>query len=969
LHLEPLEGRVLLSHSPRTVISLDPSWQFLRADAAGAEGVSFDDSSWGTVDLPHTWNNLDGQDGGNNYYRGVGWYRKHYTVPAELAGQELFLKFDGASLVTDLYVNGTFVGEHQGGFAAFAWDVTPYLTAGADNVLAVKVNNAYSPNIAPLSGDFTSDGGLYRHVNLIATNPLHVSVTDYASPGVYLQQTNVSAASADLQVTTKLQNDSATPRNVTVEADVLDATGALVTTLTSTVAVDAGAGMDVMQNTTLQNPHLWNGRSDPYLYSVNVSVIDADTMTTTDAVTQPLGLRFYRVDPANGFFLNGQYLDLHGVDFHQDRINKGWAISDADQTEDVGLIRDIGATFVRLSHYQHPALTYDLLDRSGIVAWSEIPLVNGATNSQAFFDNAKQQLVVMIRQNYNHPSVCFWGMYNEIPDNTTTRNLVGQLVQLAHAEDPTRPTTAATDMGDNATINYEPDVVGFNQYFGWYYGNANDFGPWADNIHRTHPGQAIGISEYGAGASIYQHEQNPAEPANAGPWHPEEYQDLFHEAYWQQLEARPFLWAKTVWNMFDFASDGRNEGDTPGRNDKGLVTYDRQTKKDAFYWYKANWSSDPVLYITSRRFINRPTNVVEVKVYSNLDQVELTVNGVSLGTLTSTNHIFKWTNVSLAPGANAIEVSGMQGGNPYSDAVTWYAPQDLGGTPFARINFQPTGVAAPAGYDPDYGNVFGARADGLSYGWDVDNTANTRVRTMNPDPRYDTLIHMQKPGGGRVWEVAVPNGTYDVHVVAGDPGFVDSIFEINVEGVLAVSGGVNSANHFQEAWRRVTVQDGLLTVSNAVGSQNNKINFIDINSIGGGDSPDLPAAALPGFPGDSEAGEASGGVAVPARESTEVLTPYGLSLLPGWQGGQAPDRSRTTEKRLGPLVSAPPPGPPYDTPFNQPTGLPGSRQRPAGIDRPRGFKRRPLPAPAVDGQTPDGLPEDSAGTGMNEDRN
>jgi len=642
------------------------------------------------VDLPHTWNNLDGQTG-SGYYRGIGWYRQHDVIPDDWAGKELFLKFDGASLVTDLYVNGSFVGEHRGGFAAFAWDVTPYLTVGGDNVLAVKVNNARFSDVAPLSGDFTMDGGIYRHVNLIATDPLHVSITDYASPGVYLQQSHVSAASADLQVTTKLQNDDSTPRDALVVTSVVDAKGSLVTSLANMQTLDAGSASDVVQSTILDSPHLWNGRSDPYLYQVCVQVIDPKSGAVVDQVMQPLGLRSFRVDPNNGFFLNEQSLDLHGVDFHQDRLNKGWAISDDDQREDIGLIQEIGATFVRLSHYQHHPLTYELLDESGILAWSEIPLVNNVVNSQAFFDNAKQQLREMIRQNYNHPAVLFWGMYNEIGDNPTTRTLVSQLVQIAHEEDPTRLTTAATRADDGATINYLPDVTGFNRYFGWYYGQTTDFGPWVDSVHRLFPTRAMGMSEYGAGASIYQHEENPARPLAGGPWHPEEYQALYHEALWAQLRTRPFLWAKTIWNMFDFASDGRHEGDTPGRNDKGLVTYDRQTRKDAFYWYKANWSADPVLYISSRRFVDRPSNQVEVKIYSNLDQVELTVNGVSLGMRAGADHIFRWTNVPLQPGANAITVAGTKTGTKYTDEVTWYAPDGRGGAPSGDSNV-PSGI-------------------------------------------------------------------------------------------------------------------------------------------------------------------------------------------------------------------------------------------------------------------------------------
>jgi beta-galactosidase len=699
-HLEALENRLLPSFvisasnprlpDPRIVAGLDTSWHFVRRDVPGAEAVSFDDSSWGVVDLPHTWNNLDGQTG-SSYYRGVGWYRTHYPVSAGLAGKELFLKFDGACLVTHLYVNGAFVGEHRGGFAAFSWDVTPYLNVGDDNVLAVKVNNAPVSDVAPLSGDFTIDGGIYRHVYLIAADTLHISVTDDASPGVYLRQTSVSAVSADLQVITKLRNDGSAGRETAVVTQVLDAGGNVVTSLKSRQMLESGTGLDVIQDTTLDAPHLWDGRADPYQYHVRVQIVDEDSSQVVDQVEQSLGLRSYSVDPDNGFFLNGHYLDLHGVNFHQDRLDGGWAISDDDQREDVGLIQEIGATFVRLSHYQHHPLTYDLLDQAGIVAWSEIPFVNRATNSQAFFDNAKQQLREMIRQNYNHPAILFWGMYNEIGDDPVTRQLVGELVAVAHQEDPDRMTTAATSQADNATINYIPDVTGFNRYFGWYYGTTSDFGPWVDTVRRNHVDRALALSEYGAGASIYQHEENPRPPVPGGRWHPEEYQDLYHEALWPQLRARPFLWAKSVWNMFDFASANRHEGDTLGRNDKGLVTYDRQTRKDAFYWYKANWSADPVLYISSRRFVDRPSNQVEVKIYSNLDQVELTVNGVSLGMRAGADHIFRWTNVPLQPGANAITVAGTKTGTKYTDEVTWYAPDGRGGAPSGDSNV-PSGI-------------------------------------------------------------------------------------------------------------------------------------------------------------------------------------------------------------------------------------------------------------------------------------
>ena len=444
--------------SNRADLSLNDSWKFILADVPAATNVVFDDSFWSDIALPHTWNNLDGQNGGN-YFRGIGWYRRHYTVDGSYTNRQLFLKFDGANIVADVYVNGTFVGEHQGGFSAFVYDVTPYISVGTDNVVAVKVNNAFNADIPPLNADFTFFGGIYRGVHLLVTDKLHVTPLDYGSPGIYLKQTNVSSNSADLQVTAKLRNDTAGSSNVTITAVIVDATSNVVATLTTNQVLNAASDLDIVQSTTLANPHLWNGRADPYLYQVYVQV--SDGTATNDLVQQPLGLRYYSVDINTGFHLNGQYLDLHGVDFHQDRLNKGWAISDADQQEDVGMILEMGATVVRLSHYQHPQKTYDLCDQNGLVAWSEIPLIDYITASVNFSNNASQQLIETIRQNYNHPSVCFWGIYNEILLNSgpNPRPLIVALNQLAKTEDPTRPTTDAICCADNFDpINYYTDV-------------------------------------------------------------------------------------------------------------------------------------------------------------------------------------------------------------------------------------------------------------------------------------------------------------------------------------------------------------------------------------------------------------------------------------------------------------------------------------------------------------------------------
>jgi beta-galactosidase len=692
-HMPPLFSRVLLAmaafalwlgshpaallaqnYTPpvtrRSDLSLDAGWRFIRQDVAGAQATNFDDSAWSAVDLPHTWNNLDGEDGGNNYYRGIGWYRTHLPLDGSYTGRRLFLVFDGAFYVTDVWLNGNYVGEHQGGLAAFVFDVSGFANVGADNVIAVKVSNASNANIPPLSADFTFFGGLYRDVHLLATDPLHISPLDYAGPGVYWQTTNVSASAAGLQVTTLVSNADTAPRTAVVRTIIADAATNLVTVLTNNITLPAGAVSNVTASTVLANPHLWNGLSDPYLYQIFVEL--GDGTNVTDCVRQPLGFRWFSMDPANGFFLNGRYYDLHGVSMHQDWINCGWALTNAQRATNFVLLKELGATAIRLSHYEHHDYTYQLADENGIVLWSEIPLINGITAASAFDTNAQQQLLELIHQRRNHPSVVCWGMYNEETGSAT--NLVTTLVQTEAQQDPGRPSTAASNQGDSTALNWVPNIVAFNKYYGWYGGTPADFAPWADNIHATYPTRRIGLSEYGAGASVWQHSEDPvAQPASGSNFHPEEWQNLFHEVHWQAMKARPFLWCKYVWNMFDFAVDSRNEGDTPGRNDKGLVTYDRQIRKDAFYWYKANWTTNPMVYITGHTFTNRLTNAITAKVYANCDSVELFLNGVSLGTRTSSNCIFTWP-LTLPAGSSVVQAVGTKGSAHVSDSLAWNTP-------------------------------------------------------------------------------------------------------------------------------------------------------------------------------------------------------------------------------------------------------------------------------------------------------
>ena len=660
--------------NPRLDLNLDSGWKFIRADIPGAQDPAFNDEDWAKISLPHSWNNVDGQEASTNYYRGTGWYRTHYVVNKHFNGRRLFLKFDGAFLVTDVYVNGRFLGEHQGGFAAFTFDATSFIHIGKDNVIAVKVSNAVNTNIPPLSADFTFFGGLYRDVHLLVTDPVQISPLDYSSPGVYLRETDVSSNSANLQVTAVLSNSTASIQTVMLRTVVADTVTNIVTVLTNVLNLPPEASSNVVMVATISRPHLWDGLSDPYLYQTFTEVWKESKLI--DSVEQPLGFRYFRVDPDKGFFLNGRHYDLHGVSMHQDWPGRGWATTDAEDETNFVFLKEIGATAVRLSHYEQRDLTYQLADRDGIVLWSEIPVINHITESPEFYANAKQQLTELIHQRYNHPAVICWGIFNEItlrPGPKPVR-LVSQLAKLAAQEDPTRLTTSAANAKDDEPSNWYTELNAINKYFGWYNGRLGEFGLWADNIHSNYPNRCIGVSEYGAGASIYQHSEDPVqEPPNKGHYHPEEYENLYHEVHWQQMEARPFLWCKFVWTMFDFAVAGRDEGDTPGLNDKGLVTYDRQTRKDVFYYYKANWTTNPMVYITGHTFTNRMTNKVTAKVYANCSSVELFLNGISQGVAVSTNCIFTWP-VTLSAGTNIVTAMGSQGSVQVRDSLVWLAP-------------------------------------------------------------------------------------------------------------------------------------------------------------------------------------------------------------------------------------------------------------------------------------------------------
>ncbi len=655
------------------------NWRFQFNDGEEFDKVNFKSSDkWEEVSIPHTWNNKDGQDGGGDYKAGVAWYYKEFSSNNYLPQKDsknIYIQLDAVNREAEVYLNGKLVGKHVGGYAMFRFKINDYLKRGA-NMLAVKVRNygRTEANSIPTRADFTFFGGIYRKVSLFTTDKIQISPLDYAGLGSYVKQKQVSQNIADLEVKTIINNDYDKSKKVEVKVSVMDKDGKLVVSVNEDYAINKNSSEISTLSLKIDNPHLWQGIEDPYLYTVNTDIYSDGKLV--DRVTQRLGLRYYGVDPDKGFFLNGKHLKLRGVNKHQDRLDKGWAISDDDMIEDMNIIREMGVNTVRFAHYQHDQKVYEICDELGIIVWAEIPYVDYMRDNKVFFDNAKQQLSELIRQNFHHSSILFWSIGNETKadqqNEAPSIKLLNVLQDHAKKEDDSRLSIYAHNGSPSDEKVYVSDLFAWNRYMGWYSGAPQAIDNALDTFHRDNPTRAIALSEYGAGGSVVQHTENFAEKvAPRGDFHPEEYQSYYHEIYLNAIESRHFVYACWLWNMFDFAADQRSEGDTSGRNDKGLVTYDRKTKKDVFYLYKATWSTEPTLYITSRRFIERKQKDTYIKVYSNCEQVEAFVNGKSLGILKGQNNMFLWENVELQNGENKIEVKGVLNGKTYTDLCTW----------------------------------------------------------------------------------------------------------------------------------------------------------------------------------------------------------------------------------------------------------------------------------------------------------
>ncbi|MBE6695620.1 MAG: glycoside hydrolase family 2 protein [Ruminococcaceae bacterium] len=598
----------------RQIINLNDAWLFKKdcSDISARDGV--------TVNLPHTWNAEDGYDGGNDYFRGSCLYVKTLTKADFPKSDRYYLEFRGANSSADVYLDGEKLAHHDGGYSTWRVDITEKL--GDSSELAVIVDNSANETVYPQMADFTFYGGLYRSVNLIAVSESHFDLEYYGGQGLTITPTvEGENAKVDVQVYVKGLKDGQKLVYTIYDKEENE--------LDRIETTESSASFEI------KNVHLWNGRKDPYLYCCEVEIVENGE--TLDNVCSRFGCRSFKIDPDNGFILNGEEYPLRGVSRHQDRAGFGNALLPEHHEEDIELIMEVGATTIRLAHYQHDQYFYDLCDEKGLVIWAEIPYIS--KHMPTGRENTISQMKELITQNYNHPCIVVWGLSNEISIGGSDDDLLENhriLNDLVHEMDKTRLTTiAAVSMCkmDDPYLQI-PDVVSYNHYFGWYGGETSMNGPWFDKFHETHPTIPIGCSEYGCEA-LNWHTSDPKQGD-----YTEEYQAYYHEELIKQLFTRKYIWATHVWNMFDFGADARAEGGENGQNHKGLVTMDRKYKKDAFYAYKAWLSDEKFVHLCGKRYIDRVEDVTKVTVYSNMPEVELFVNGESIGKKTAEDHFF-----------------------------------------------------------------------------------------------------------------------------------------------------------------------------------------------------------------------------------------------------------------------------------------------------------------------------------------
>ena len=682
----------------REVIPFNKDWAFKRGPFT-SDPLQYSEifsGKWQSIAVPHTWNAVDMQTVKDKFYVGDAYYRKAFVADAGWKGKRVFIRFEGVNTNTEVYVNTAplssspdkkdinydaarangkynIVGRHNGGYAAFTLELTDMLKYGQENELLVKVNNEARPDVIPINHTlFPMYGGIYRPVTLIVTENVNIAVTDYASPGLYISQQNVSKKSAEIKVKVKLENKNHESQAVDLITTIYERSGAVKIKETTPYTISPQGRQQVVQALLIKNPHLWQGLEDPYLYKVVTQVSQGGRIV--DEVVQPLGLRHFELKAGDGMYLNGIKTPMYGVTRHQDHWGKGSALTNADHDLDLAIIKEMGATTIRLAHYQQSEYFYSKCDSIGFIIWAEIPFVNRVSTFEE--NNAKQQLTELIRQNFNHPSIYVWGLHNEVySPQAYTVELTAKLNDLAKSEDPDR--YSAQVSGYNVIdhpVNNNADIQGINHYFGWYNGKIQDVEQWADKISQDFKGYKIIFSEYGAEANIKHQQEVVGDIGNqwSNPeFFPEEFSTKFHEIHWGVIAKHPIFVASYLWHTFDFATPITFQ--VQPQNFKGMVTFDRFVKKDPFYWYKANWSKEPVLYLTQRRVVDRVNEVTPVTVYSNVGVPHLYVNGEELKIYkkgyTDVHYIFE--NVKLREGNNVIEVIAQKDGQTIRDSVNW----------------------------------------------------------------------------------------------------------------------------------------------------------------------------------------------------------------------------------------------------------------------------------------------------------
>ncbi len=735
----------------RNIINLDKGWKFIQENAGLPEALP---AGWQDVDLPHTWNAVDGMDGNGSYDRGCYWYARSFATPKQpLAGGRVYVEILAAGQQATAYVNGQQVAYHEGGYSAFRADVTDLCREGEDNLLVVACSNEYKDSVYPQSADFTFYGGLYRGVNLISVPETHFDLDYYGGPGIKVTPKPCDDGGATFEIETYVTNPD---ENFTVLYSVKAACGC-------EVASAVRPADDTKVTVYVPDAKRWE-LDDPYLYTV--TAILQRRNEGYDEISTRVGVRSYSVDPDKGFIINGVPTPLRGVSRHQDRLYKGNALSREDHYEDARLIKELGANTIRLAHYQHNQYFYDACDELGFAVWAEIPFISVFNKDPAAHQNCISQMKELIIQNYNHPCIMFWGLSNEILIGGISDQLVEnhkELNDLVHSLDPTRLTTMAhvTMTPIDSPIHNISDVESYNHYFGWYGGKMEDNGPWLDNFHKVHPEICLGMSEYGCEGIITYHGPNPQCKDYS-----EEYQALYHEHMAKVFDERPWIWSSHVWNMFDFGCAARDEGGVAGRNNKGLMTIDRKTKKDAYFVYQAYWSRKPMLHVCGRRYAQRAGETTEIRVYSNQPEVTLYLNGEEVEKQAA-EKVFVFT-VALKEGFNIVEaVAG-----DLKDSIT-----------LEKVDEEPSIYTLPE---------VAERNEGVANWFKLSGDLDLSAPMEFPEGKYsikDTVEEIAKcPEAMEEVSTAIKL-TMNMEVKPGE-GMWDMMKAMSVEGMLDMAGGL-----------------------------------------------------------------------------------------------------------------------------------------------------------------------------------